>query len=190
MSIFDNIIDDIFDDGRTPEQRKEAWIAQAIRGHGNVKPVDRATAERHWEANQEEGRKLKAERAKREAAKARREAINEAHRVKMRAEWKRKEDERVAGLSPEKRAEHDRAKQHFDAVRIEQARASVKYFQDELVKVLRECGVKPETAGRDQLSKALNHFANVNEGERSNAADAVERIRAKLGLSWSELIVP
>jgi hypothetical protein len=127
---------------------------------------------------------------RRRNAKRPQEAVEDARRVKIRAERKRKEEERVANLSPEKRAEHDRAKQHFDAVRIEQARMSVKFFQDELVKVMRECGVKPDTAGRDQLVKALNHFANVNEGERSNAADVVERIRAKLGLSWSELIAP
>ncbi len=43
---------------------------------------------------------------------------------------------------------------------------------------------------RARLVGALQHFADVNEGERSNAADAVERIRAKLGIEWKDLIVP
>jgi hypothetical protein len=195
MSIFD----DIFDDGRTPEQRKEAWIAQRMRegatvavlGHGTFKrkPVDRATAEKEWEWHQEEARKLREQKAKRDAAKARREAVNEANRAKIKAEWKQQEAERVANLSPEKRAEYDRLQQMRNEARVETARESVRYFQAELANVMRECGMKPDTAGRDQLVKALNHFANENEGERAAAAAAVERIRAKLGLSWSDLIV-
>ena len=51
-------------------------------------------------------------------------------------------------------------------------------------------GIESLDAGdRARLIGALQHFADVNENERANAADAVERIRAKLGLSWSDLIV-
>ncbi len=52
-------------------------------------------------------------------------------------------------------------------------------------------GIESLDAGdRARLVGALQHFADVNESERAAAALAVERIRAKLGLSWSELIVP
>jgi hypothetical protein len=139
--------------------------------------------------DQEEARKLREQKAKRDAAKARREAVNEANRAKIKAEWKQQEAERVANLSPEKRAEYDRLQQMRNEARVETARESVRYFQAELANVMRECGMKPDTAGRDQLVKALNHFANENEGERAAAAAAVERLRAKLGKSWDDLIV-
>lgn len=191
MSIFEGILGDIFPpDPRTPEQRKEAWVTQRMKGHGNIKPCDRAEAERQWNANQEWARKEREQKAKREAAKARREAVNEANRVKIQAEWKRKEAERVEALPPDKRAEYDRYKRIENEQRVESARESVRFMQDRLAEVLRETGTVPDTAWRSKLIGALEHFADVNEGERSNAADAVERIRAKLGLAWAELIVP
>ena len=47
-----------------------------------------------------------------------------------------------------------------------------------------------DPSDRRRLVGALQHFTDVNEGERAAAALAVERIRATLGMSWSELIVP
>lgn len=43
---------------------------------------------------------------------------------------------------------------------------------------------------RDRLIKALGMLGSKHEGERANAASAVESMRRSLGRGWDELIVP
>jgi hypothetical protein len=43
---------------------------------------------------------------------------------------------------------------------------------------------------RELLVKALGMLGSDHAGERANAALAVEKQRAKLGMTWDELIIP
>jgi hypothetical protein len=49
---------------------------------------------------------------------------------------------------------------------------------------------KVHSGPRDLLVKALGMLGSVHAGEQANAASVVEKQRARLGLTWDELIIP
>jgi len=49
---------------------------------------------------------------------------------------------------------------------------------------------KIHSGPRDLLIKALGLLGSEHDGERANAAVVVEKQRAKLGMTWEELIIP
>jgi hypothetical protein len=161
--------------------KSAAWVNALLKWRdGDYKtacPFPRATrtriqpAERRKRArpptSSEEARaqtaKANAERAKADAQKAKAEA------AKARAEAKKARSENARAQAEARRA----AREAFAGI-----------FGD------RRPETKVHSGPRELLIKALGMLGSDHAGERANAALVVEKQRARLGMTWEDLIVP
>ena len=122
--------------------------------------------------------KANAERAKAEAAKAKAEAS------KARAEENKARAEENKVWAEEKKTRSDNAR-----ARAEANDRFYEAFMGDFLDERRE-RKKIRSGPRELLIKALGMLGSEHAGERASAALVVEKQRAKLGMTWEELIIP
>ena len=135
-------------------------VQSTVRKNEPKKPPRPATSA---EQAQAQTAKAEAQRAKAEAAKAKADAS------RARAEAKKARSENAKAQARAREQMHD-------------AFAGIFWGQREKKKI--------HSGARDLLIKALGMLGSEHAGERASAALVVEKQRAKLGMTWEELIVP
>jgi flagellar biosynthesis GTPase FlhF len=160
--------------------RKTDYRAKTVFGAAAKAARER---KKHFQSTEQKPRKAIGtdDRAKAAAASARAAEIARAEAEKEKAEAKR------AKVQAEKeKAEAKRARAEAEKATAEAARA---YWAFQSAFGRRE-KQKIRSGPRELLIKALGMLGSDHDGERANAARIVEKQRARLGMSWEDLIIP
>jgi hypothetical protein len=163
--------------------KSPAWVNALLKWHdGGYKddvPFPRAMRSPVQPAEQKRGDQKKAFRPATSAEQA------QAQTARANAQHAKAEAQKA-------KAEAARARAEARRVREEARRAKQEAFSGMFNDMLGGCREKKKihSGARELLIKALGMLGSDQAGERANAAVVVEKQRARLGMTWDELIVP
>jgi hypothetical protein len=153
-------------------QDDTAFGPQAKASRQRVQRVQATERKKQKPATTSEQAQAAAERARAETAKA------EAAKAKAEAQRAKVEAAKAEAEAAKAKAE---AKAKFNA-------NTHRFFRDRFAE---NASVKEiNTRSRELLVKALGMLGSIHAGERASAAQIADGMRAKLGMTWDDLIIP
>jgi hypothetical protein len=112
----------------------------------------------------------------------------QAAAARARAETAKAEAAKAKAEAQKAKAEAAKAKADATTARAKEKASSDRFFRSAFgVKTAKK---KIHSGPRELLVKALGMLGSDHDGERANAARFVENLRARLGMTWDELITP